>query len=115
MSSISNLGQGWHKSTTDPQDELFPLVNKNNKVIGRITRKEELGLKVKDAELKYVGETLVVLPWEQEYFAVYEYQLASLKTVNFSKEEITDVQFMSMKDIVENIKENPEKWSDKAR
>ena len=164
--------------TTDPQSEFFPLVDKNNNLIGKISRnnahrspskihraiyvlvinekrelllqkrsktkdifpgcwdlsvgghvsygeeyldtavresKEEIGLQIKIHDVKYLGEVLVSVSWEQEFFRVYEYYLKPTDTIKLSREEISDYKFIPMALVLRKMNEKPEEWSLKAK
>ncbi len=165
-------------NTTDPQEEIFPVVNSHDEVIGKITRSqahkspkiihraagvfiynandeiliqkrsfskdtfpdcwdisvgghvkygdeylntatrelsEEIGIKIKADDLRLIGKLLVKLPWEQEFWQLYRYDLLQNSKFRIKKSELSETRFISIKELKNMLNDQNTKWSDKAR
>lgn len=72
--------------------------------------KEELGIEASKEELEFVKEVLVKLPNSNEFFYVYKYFLKPTDKLNPQLEEISNIKWISIKDIQEEFKTKPEEW-----
>jgi isopentenyldiphosphate isomerase len=71
---------------------------------------EELGIKAREKELRYMGEVLVKLPLSSEFFWVYEYSLNEGQKIEFAREEVSEIKWMSMELIKKTMSEKSLNW-----
>ncbi len=76
---------------------------------------EELGISVESKQLQFLGKLLIKLPWEQEFWCIYRYDLLEDFRISSSDEEISKTEFVSLQKLQMMLSDPEEKWSDKAR
>lgn len=72
--------------------------------------KEEMGLTATKADLRFIGEVLVKLPSSNEFFHVYEYSLKDTDQIIFSAEEVSEILWMSLKEIKNSLSNQKIPW-----
>jgi isopentenyldiphosphate isomerase len=72
--------------------------------------KEELGVEAKDEDFILKGEVLVKLPKSNEFFNVFEYQLKPNQEILTEKNEISDIAWISIKNIKKSMADKSLLW-----
>jgi isopentenyl-diphosphate delta-isomerase len=76
---------------------------------------EELGIAVEEKQLRFLGKLLIQLPWEQEFWCIYQYDLPDDSQISSSDEEVSKTAFVSLPKLQMMLSDIEEKWSDKAK
>jgi isopentenyldiphosphate isomerase len=71
---------------------------------------EELNIKCKNNDLKFLGEVLVKLPKSNEFFHVFQYNLKDSDKIKIETTELSQIKWMTIDEVKQSMQTKSLKW-----